>query len=99
MSKSILQKEKKCFYCGALYGLENHHVFGGPLRKLSEHWGLKVWLCHRHHNEPPEGVHHNREKREELQDFAQRMAMKVYGWDIDDFREIFMRNYLLEEEE
>lgn len=96
MSKSILQKEKKCAECGTLYGLECHHVFGGPLRKLSEHFGLKVWLCRKHHTESPEGIHFNKEMRERYQHFAQKAAMKHYGWSIEDFREIFGRNYLLE---
>ena len=96
MSKSILQKEKECAICGALYELECHHVFGGPLRKLSERHGLKLWLCRKHHTESPEGVHHNRELREELQDFAQRAAMKHYGWTMEEWREKFLRNYLKE---
>ncbi len=94
MAKSILEKEKKCWICGALYGLEKHHIFPGGCRKLSEKWGLTVHLCHRHHNEPPDGVHFNREEMEKLQRQGQRAAMKKYGWSIEDFINIFGRNYL-----
>lgn len=63
---SIIQVNKECFFCGTTYGLESHHVFGGADRPVSERFGLKVWLCHSHHNEPPEGVHFNRRNREQL---------------------------------
>ena len=62
MSKSIISNEKRCFRCGTTIWLERHHIFGGAMRKKSEHFGLWVYLCHRHHNEPPNGVHYNRDK-------------------------------------
>ena len=58
MAKSIIQAEKECYICRRWYavkttrGLEEHHILNGPLRSFSERHGLKVWLCHRHHNEP-----------------------------------------------
>lgn len=95
MAKSILQTEKECFMCGSHSWLEEHHIFAGnPNRTLSEKYGLKVYLCHNHHNEPPYGVHHNKDNREKLQRIAQIAAMQHYGWDIDDFRKIFGKNYL-----
>jgi len=98
MSKSIIQTEKKCFYCGSQYFLEEHHCFdGNPNRKLSEKYGLKVWLCHNCHNEPPSGVHHNKYRMAWLQDYAQQKAMDHYGWSIEEFRNIFGKNYLLED--
>lgn len=64
MAKSILQSDKECYLCRKRYnlrttrGLEEHHIlFGRGRRELSERYGLKVWLCHNHHNEPPLGVH------------------------------------------
>ena len=48
--KSILQSDRVCYICGRPFGLEMHHILGGTAnRKLSEKYGLKVWLCHRHH--------------------------------------------------
>jgi hypothetical protein len=98
MAKSILQTERECFFCGTTMWLEEHHVFGAANRKKSEKYGLKVWLCHRHHNEPPCGVHFDVEVRQCLQDYAQRKAMYHYKWDVDTFRNIFGKNYLITEE-
>lgn len=50
-----------CEICGKWLPLERHHVFSGSNRKKSEKYGLVAYLCHNHHNEPPDGVHHNRE--------------------------------------
>lgn len=95
MAKSILQTEKECFICGSQIWLEEHHIFGGnPNRKLSESYGLKVWLCHGCHNEPPTGVHHNAVLNNHLKAEAQKRAMKQYGWTVDDFRVVFGKNYL-----
>ena len=55
MANSIMQIRKECYICRLKYnvmtttGLEEHHVLNGPLRKKAEYYGLKVWLCHRHH--------------------------------------------------
>ena len=95
MAKSILQTEKECYFCGTVILLEEHHVFNGnPNRSLSEKYGLKVWLCHAHHNEPPYGVHFNVDARRRLQASAQQKAMEHYGWDVDTFRSKFGKSYL-----
>lgn len=101
MSKSIIQDKKEgvCFLCPARgVPLEEHHVFGGGCRRLSEHYGLKVYLCHGCHNEPPKGVHFNREEREKLQAKVQKIAMRHFGWTTEDFIKIFGRNFVFEEE-
>lgn len=96
MTKSIIQDEKRCLLCGSTRELECHHIFGGnPNRKLSEKYGLKVWLCHDHHNEPPNGVHFNANIRQRLQAKAQKIAMNYYGWTIEQFIKIFGKNYLI----
>ena len=51
--KSILQTEKRSYLSGDTRWLEKHHIFGGANRKLSEKYGLWVWLTHYEHNEPP----------------------------------------------
>lgn len=97
--KSILQTEQECYFCGTVNWLESHHVFNGnPNRALSEKYGLKVWLCHAHHNEPPNGVHHNASTNNWLKATVQRKAMDYYKWDVDTFRRIFGKNYLITEE-
>lgn len=58
--KTILDPGSSCCYlCGKAANLECHHVFGGANRKASDRYGLTVRLCHKCHNEPPRGVHHN----------------------------------------
>ena len=48
MAKSIMQIGRYCYICKKEYnlltvtGLEEHHVFGGPLRSLSQPYGMKV---------------------------------------------------------
>lgn len=99
MAKSILQKDKEtCYLCGMnrnLEPLECHHVFNGSNRKWSEKYGLTVYLhgnkCHRLGKD---SVHVNGEVREKLQSEAQKKAMGHYGWSVEDFRQIFGRNYL-----
>lgn len=89
---SILQTEKKCFICGSERCLESHHIFGAANRKLSEQFGLKVWLCHECHNEPPAGVHHNKATMRYLHQVGQKAFMITYPE--KDFIGIFGRNYL-----
>lgn len=93
--KSILQKSKRCLVCGTERDLHVHHVFfGWGLRAQSEKYGLTVNLCARHHNMSNEGVHFDHEFDLRLKRAAQEKAMIYYGWSIEDFRKIFVRNYI-----
>jgi hypothetical protein len=93
--ESIVQKNTdRCFICGTTQWLEWHHIFGAANKKKSEKHKLMVRLCHFCHNEPPNGVHHNKAIRLKLKAYAQKKAMAHYGWDIDTFRKEFSRNYL-----
>lgn len=100
MSKSIMQTDKtRCYLCGwaATYAdpLDKHHVFGGALRKKSERYGLTVYLHHSScHIFSSEAVHNNAEVCRQLQAAAQKAAMEKYGWTVEDFREIFGKNYI-----
>lgn len=92
---SIIQKDtSRCFICHSRQWLEWHHVFGAALRTKAGDDGLVVRLCHYCHNEPPKGVHQNREIRLKLQAFAQKKAMKHYGWSVEDFIARYYKNYL-----
>lgn len=60
MSKSIIQTEKECYFCGTTYDLHKHHIFYGTAnRRLSEKDGCWCWLCAYHHNMSDESVHHD----------------------------------------
>ena len=52
MAKSIMQSEKVCYLSGRTDWLEKHHLYQGANRKLSEKYGLWVYLNHYWHNEP-----------------------------------------------
>lgn len=96
---SILQEDKTvCFLCGKnanLEPLDCHHIFGAANRKKSEKYGLKVYLHHHQcHIFGKDSVHKNNEVNQALKAQAQQMAMEYYGWTVDEFRNIFGKNYL-----
>ena len=94
-SKSILQSERECWVCGTTQNLHHHHViYNTANRKLSEKYGLWVYLCGRHHNLSNEGVHFNRDLDLRLKQFAQKVFEAKIGTR-DDFRAIFGKSYIL----
>lgn len=92
MAKSIISNEKKCFICGTRHWLEKHHIFGGANRDKSEKYGLWVYLCHYCHNEPPSGVHFNKENMNRLRRQGQAVFMRKYP-ELDFLKE-FGKNYI-----
>lgn len=102
--KSIMhnKKDRTCYLCMMLHGdnsikavLQEHHViYGNGKRKLSEKYGLKVYLCFFHHEYDggKEAVHRNTEISEMLKQEAQRTFEKKYPE--LNFREIFGKNYI-----
>lgn len=93
VSKSILQQgEPRCFFCGSQLDLEEHHVLGGfANRRLSEKYGLKVWLCAYHHR-GTEGVHSSYEANKSLKRLAQIAFESRYSH--EEWMRIFRKNYL-----
>lgn len=91
--KSIIQSEKKCIFCDSTYKVEKHHCLHGTAnRKLSEEYGLTVWLCPYHHRDTKYGVHGNNEKDLLLKQLAQQKFELTHTR--DEFVKIFGRNYL-----
>lgn len=91
--KTVLQTNKECFVCGTTSNLESHHIFGGTAnKKVSERYGLKVWLCHEHHT-GDSGVHFTPELAQELHEIAQRFYETHYGTR-EDFRLDFGKSWL-----
>lgn len=105
-TKSIMQNKEsgQCYLCRLLYRdysvktvREEHHVLGGVAnRKLSERYGLKVYLDPDHHRNGPEAVHKNAEVAYLLKKEAQKAFIRTYP--NLSFREIFGKNYLTENE-
>lgn len=94
MAKSIIDTELKCYICGKRQGLEMHHIFGAFNRSRADRDGLKVYLCHECHNEPPNGVHHNRKNNLRLKQIGQKAWMEHYGKSEADFIKEYGKSYL-----
>lgn len=102
---SILHtKDGTCLLCMLLnndYGIkrtiQEHHIYNGPNRQISEEQGFKAYLCLEHHTAGKAAVHNNHENMRYLQKYCQRI------YEIDHTREEFTaligRNYLDEEKE
>lgn len=89
---------KECFLCGRNGKgdrLERHHIFSGAKRPLSEKYGLTVYLCgERCHRNGVFSAHRNAKVADYLHKYGQRKAMQENGWTVEQFVEIFGKNYL-----
>ena len=84
--KSIIQEEKECYICKNP-NVEEHHVFYGVAnRRLSEKYGLKVWLCPLHHRDSRCGVHFDKEFDNRLKEIAEKRFRETYDY---DFQRLF----------
>lgn len=84
-----------CFLCGKTGLLEDHHVFGGPNRRLSEQDGLKVGLCGDScHRNGRRSAHTCQETRLALRQFWQIKYMMRTRCCVRDFIIRYGRNYL-----
>lgn len=98
-SKSVIPQEPgTCYLCTKLNGdysqkrgLQEHHIFGGANRRLSEEYGLKVKLCIDHHESGKDAAHRNAEVAQILHEDGQAAFEREYPQ--KDFREIFGKNY------
>ncbi len=97
--ESIMQRKGSCYLCGSsglddMCGLEEHHVFGGPNRKWSEKYGLKVYLCgERCHRNGSRAAHKNKMTNMAIKAAGQKAFESIWGTR-EDFMKIFGRNYL-----
>lgn len=72
--------------------LECHHVMSGTAnRRLSDQYGLVVWLCREHHTGDT-GVHKNRKKADSLKRLAQIAFEARHSH--DEWMQVFKKNYL-----
>ena len=89
MSKSIIQKNKECYFCGAIDNLDRHHCWHGTAnRKCAESDGLWVYLCKYHHTMSNDAVHQNALMDKALKIVAQKAWEQTYG-----SREEFIKRY------
>lgn len=102
MAKSIMHNkdDRTCYLCmllrddcGTKVDLQEHHAMPGTAnRRLSERYGLKVYLCIEHHLVGPEAVHSNIRLRRLLQANAQMAFERRYSH--EKWMEAFGRNFL-----
>ena len=92
MTKSIMQNKKQCYICGRQFGLERHHILSGTAnRKLSEKYGLWVYLCHSCHTGNG-GAQYEKELNQRLKQEAQKAFEKQHSH--EEWMSVFMKNYL-----
>ena len=92
---------EECFLCKRnrhAGRLERHHIFGGARRALSDQYGLIVTLCADCHRLAPHAVHRCAETMQYLHEYGQAQAMRENGWTVDQFRQVFGKNYIDTEE-
>lgn len=97
--KSIMQQDDGCCYLCMKLNCDywpkvtevHHAIFGTAQRSLSEAYGLKVYLCEKHHRNGPEAVHVNYDHARLIQSDAQEAFEKRFPE--LDFRAIFGKNY------
>lgn len=91
MAKSIMQTEKYCYLCTSTTGIEEHHIYFGSLRRISEKHGFKCFLCADHHrgNISP---HQRRDVDLLLKRICQSRFEKTHSR--EEFMQIIGRNYL-----
>ena len=98
MNSIIQEGNSVCYLCGLPPNgdaLDKHHCIGGSRRKLSEKYGLTVYLHHNKcHVNGKNSVHRNAELSNGLKKIAQKKAMDYYGWSKKDFIRIFGKNYI-----
>ena len=107
MSKSIIQEKKECYICRAFMNLENdmrelpekglekHHImfgFSSNNRKLSEKYGLWVWLCPKHHKWDDISPHKSKITNIATRRIAQRAFELKYSH--EKWMELFGKNYI-----
>lgn len=93
MADSIIQSRRECYATGRTDNLDAHHVFKASRRKLSEKYGLKVWLNHSVHMQ----MHDHTPPYETLENDLKAIAQQAFednGGTREEFMEIFGANYL-----
>lgn len=92
--KSIVQSEKVCYITGDEYNLHEHHVYNGANRKISEKYGLKIYLRADWHNMEKYSIHMDSELDRRIKAEVQQIAMDHYGWSVEDFIKLIGKSYI-----
>lgn len=85
------------YYSERIYGTVRHEIFFGTAnRKKSIKYGLVVFIKPEDHNMSSYGVHciNGHEFDAYLKKYGQYIAMQTYGWNKEEFRNIFGKSYI-----
>lgn len=86
--KSIIQKNRECYFCGNRF-TDMHHVrLGNCSRKKAEEYGLYIYLCRICHME----LHINETLKRSVQQHAQKKLEDEIGH--EEYMKIFKKDYL-----
>ena len=91
-NKSIIEDDQldECYLCGRVGHMDEHHIFGGPVRSTSDRLGLVVHICRDCHRQ----VH---DKVGSKMDYLHRVGQRTYEQKIgtrQEFIQDFIRSYL-----
>jgi hypothetical protein len=92
---SILSNRKECYLCHSTLGLEKHHIFPGPLRKVSEENGFWVYLCLECHT-GSKSVHFTAsgvDNLKKMQKDCERKYLETHS--LEEWMKLMRRNYLV----
>lgn len=93
-NKSIFEGDSldRCYLCGTYGKTEEHHVFGGPVKKTSDRYGLVVYICQKCHSQI-----HDSEKGADLKLYLHQRGQMIYEERFGNraaFIQEFIRSYL-----
>ena len=87
---TIMQKAERCYMCARSGILQRHEIYGSANRDKSKAFGLWIWLCPECHD----AVHFKHaELKLELREQGQITAQRYYGWNDNEFRQMFGKCY------
>ena len=91
-NKSIIEDDDRdrCFLCGSYGPTDEHHIFGGPVRKTSDRLGLVVHICRDCHRD----LH---DRGGKSMDYLHTIGQRAYEEQIgtrEQFIKDFIRSYL-----
>lgn len=91
IKKSVFADDEKdiCYLCGCFGHMEEHHIFGGPCRSISDKYGLVVHLCSACHRK----LHDHGEGKQFLHELGQQYFEENIGTR-EQFIKEFIRSYL-----
>lgn len=88
--------DRRCHLCGSYSNIEIHHVYGNAYRKKSTEYGMVTPLCASCHR-GPQGVHQDAEQNKRLKAGFQGKFEETHSR--EEFRRIFGKSYIMEDEE